>query len=163
VLRDAVVLAGGDDDLLDELAGRPGDHAGGDRPVVLREARALEVVEQLLQLSVLAERRLVEDRLLAEPVELLAQLLVVGLGVEDPAEPARCVLERAGDAVGGDLEGAQDARAGRLDAVQEAVVGLAEVHRDEPEREDAEHPDDEASAKNRIAAGRVRGRRALGG
>ena len=151
------------DDLLRELAGRARDHAGRDRPVVARETRALEVVEQPLQLSVLAECGLVEDRLLAELVELLSQLLVVGLGVEDPTEPARSVIERTGDAVGGDLERLQHARTGRLDAVQEAVVGLAEVDRDEREREHAERPDDEASAKDRIAAGRVRGRGALGG
>jgi hypothetical protein len=129
-----------------------------DRPVVLREGRSLQVAQQQLQLGVLAQRRLGEDRLLAEVVDLLLQLLVVGLRVDQPVEPAGRVAERPGDSLGAHLEGAQDARARALGAVQEAAVGLAEVHRDERQRDDREHGDDRPSADDRARASGLRGR-----
>ena len=136
-------------------AGAP-DHAGRDRAVVLREARAVEVAEDRLQLGVLADGGLVEDRLLAGLVALLAELLVLVAGVDQAAEPARGVAERARDALGADLERAQDARAAGLDAVQEAAVGLPEVDGDERERDDAQDRDDESSTDDRAGASRRR-------
>ena len=111
VLGEAAVLAGADDDLVGELPAGAPDHTGRDRAVVLREAGAVEVAEDRLQLGVLADGGLVEDRLLPGLVALLAQLLVLVAGVDQAAEPARSVAERARDALGADLERAQDARA----------------------------------------------------
>ena len=66
--------------------------------------------------------------------------------MDQAAEPAGGVPERARDAVGGDLERAQDARARRLDAVQDAAVGLAEVDGDSASETSTRTPDDERAA-----------------
>ena len=120
--------------------------------VVLREAGAVEVAEDRLQLGVLADGGLVEDRLLPGLVALPAELLVLVAGVDQAAEPARGVAERARDALGADLERAQDARPAGLDAVQEAAVGLPEVDGDERERDDTQDRDDESSTDDRAGA-----------
>jgi len=144
VLGDAVVLAGRDDDLLLELVRRAGDHAGGDRPVVLREAWPLEVVEQRLQLGVFPDGGLGEDDLLAEGLDLLFQLRVLGLRVDQSPEPGGGVAEGPRDPLGTHLEGTQDARARALETVQHTAVGLAEVDRDERQRDDREQRDNES-------------------
>ena len=58
--------------------------------------------------------------------------------MDQPREPAVGVAERARDAVGADLERPQHGRAGALDAVQPAARRLAEVDRDQDEREQHE-------------------------
>ena len=89
VERDPVVRADGDDDVLREAARRARDHRGGEARVVVREARPVAEREQRLELVVLVRGELVLDRLLAQRLVLLAQLLRVGASGEERVDPAR--------------------------------------------------------------------------
>ena len=88
------------------------------------------VVECLPELDVLLDRALVEDQLPAKRLVLRAQLLVLVLRVDEPAEPADRVGERPRDPVGGDLERPEDGRPRPLHAVER---GRAERDRDQDE------------------------------
>ena len=78
VLADALVLAGGDRDLLLHVRRRARDHARVDRAEVLREARALLVVEELLERHVLIQRRLRRGVALANVAQVALELVVLG-------------------------------------------------------------------------------------
>ena len=101
---------------------------------------------------------LVRDHLLAEPVDLAAEPRVLGLRVDEPGEPAVRIPERPRDALGADLERPQHRGAAALDAVQAAARRLAEVDRDQHDRDEDEHPCHDAPPESGGAAGGVPGR-----
>ena len=119
VLLDAGIGAGRDPDLLFELGG-PGDDPRVHRRVVEREARAVDELELLPEFSVLLQRRLSQQLLLAQLVHLLLQARVLPLHVHEAREVAVDVPERAGDPLGGHLEWAEHGRPGALHAVDGA-------------------------------------------
>ena len=144
---DAVLAAGRDHDRLVELAGGIGQDLGSHRSVrVVRVGRQLLDLQDLLVLRRLLRGRGDLDRLLTPLLDVLAQLLVLVLRVEDVRRPVVSVLERARDAIRGDLERAQDGRARALEAVQAAVRRLPEIDRDHHQRDEHEQADDEPPA-----------------
>ena len=106
VQLDAVRRAGADDDLLHERRRRLRDDVRGHVTVVAREAAAVDEVELLAKGGVLARRCGILGRLLPKLVDLAAELVVLGLGVDEVGKVAVGVAERARDAVGSNLEGA---------------------------------------------------------
>ena len=157
---DAVIRAGGDDDLLLERRGGTGDHLGRDAFVVGRERGGVAVLEQALEDDVLLQGRLVLDHLLLEQLVLGAQLLVLGARVEEVLRPAIRVAERPRDPLDGDLERLQRARDGALRVVQRPVGALAERDGDQREREQDEQPQHDPAPEGTGAAG---GKRTRGG
>ena len=154
VQPDAVARAGGDQESLAERRLRA-EHARVHRAVVL-EARQVLVAEQCLQVEVLLRCGLVPDRLERQPRVLLAQLLVLVLRRQQSVEPAVEVAERARDPLGADLEGAHRGRPDVLRAVQRPVVRLAEVDREEREREHDEDAHHHAAPGRAAGSGGVR-------
>ena len=97
-------LAGRDRDALVERR-RAREHARADLVVVLREARPLDVVQELLELDVLLRRRPSSCALMRRRRAFsAAQLLVLRLRVEEPVRPVGRVAERVRHPVRGDLE-----------------------------------------------------------
>src|SRR5205085_11857977 len=94
----------------------------------------------------------------ALPVALEVGLQAPVLGPRDgeAVEVAVDVSERARDAVDADLERPQDRRSDALDPVQRPIVGLAEVDRDQREREQNEDAHDDAAPECAARAGRIR-------
>src|SRR5262249_23103587 len=117
------------------------------------------VPEQLLQRRVLLARRLALDELLAQLVDLAAQLLVLRLRVREARDPAGEVAERLRDAVRGDLERPQHGGGGALRVVPPTVARLAEVDRQQDERDQHEADHDEASPGGLSLAGTAGGGR----
>jgi hypothetical protein len=101
----------------------------------------------LAQIDVLPRCRLVLDRLEAQQLEVLAELLVVRAGVDQTRGPAVGVAEWPRDALGADLERVEDAGDGTLDAVHRTAVSLPEVERQHRDRHDDEHRGNEPSAQ----------------
>ena len=114
--RTPSIRARRDDDRLRERAGRAADHLGSDRVEVGREARAVDVVEQLAQVCVLLERELALDRALAKVAHLRPQLLGLGACREEAVGPRVGVTERLRDALEAHRERAERGRSRRLDA-----------------------------------------------
>ena len=151
-------------DRLVELAQRPSGHTREDRPVALGVLRGLVVVELLLEVDVLLDRRRAGAVELAVALELDPQPRVLGAGDRETVEVAVDVLERPRDPVRADLERAQYRGAAALRPVEEAAGALAEVDRDQREREQDEHSQDDPPCEGVSAAGgERRGRRALDG
>ena len=128
---DAVGRAGGDDDALVERALRVREHRGVDlrrsrRPTAGRCSSSAFCSSTFCWIAPSSRISCAAKRLV-----LRAQLLVLVLRVDEAAEPADRVGERARDPVGGDLERPQDRRARPLDAVER---GRAERDGDQDER-----------------------------
>ena len=134
----AVVASGCDDDVLVVRARRLGQHAGGDGLVVGGEALAVDVAEQLAQPAVLRVRCLELDDLLLQRLDLGLEPVALLLGPGEVGAPAVRILEGARDALARDLERVQRRLAEALGGVQRAVVGLAQVDREQHERDDDE-------------------------
>jgi hypothetical protein len=74
--------------------------------------------------------------------------------VEEARNPVVAVLERPSNAFRAELERPKHAGRNALDAVKRAVVGLAEVPRDEDERQRYEYAGDNPSAERVPSPGR---------
>ena len=137
---DPAARARGDPDLLLELARRPRDDVGGDRTVVLREARQADVVQLARRSSSCCGRVRVLDRLAR------AACRAARAGARSRTSRGsgrrtsrRCPGTGAATRLAPTSNGRSTRRAGALDAVQPAARRLTEIDGDQDEREQHEH------------------------
>ena len=125
--------------------------------IVARVRRRLEAEEgvPLLEGRVAVGRK-ADGTMRQHTFDLVAELVVLRLRMDEPAEVAVEVAERACDTFGGDLEGVEDGRAGALDLVQAAAGRLAEVDRHQDDRERDEHSRYDSPLEGVACAGGVR-------
>ena len=141
----AVAAPGRDGDALVERR-RAREDARADLVEVLREARPLNVVQELLELDVVRARAR-QLRVDAPQARVLGpQPLVLRLRLEEPVRPVGRVAERVRHPVGGDLERTQGRGRGALDRIErrraerDGQQGKREhdqTHHDEPTPEGA--------------------------
>ena len=106
-----------------------------------REARAVDVVQQLAEVLVLLERERALDRALSELPYLGAERLgLASARSEEAVGPGVGVAERLRDALEPDRERPEGGRARRLDAAQRAVVARAEGERNEDQERSTRQP-----------------------
>ena len=157
VQRDPVVRARGHQELLVVRCRRLGDDARRDRREVLGEAGPVDERERLAEALVLLRRRLVEDELVAQGLQLRLQRVSLGLRVGEVGDVAVGVLERPCDPLARHLERRQDCQPELLRAVERPLVVLAQIDGQEGERDDDEDAGDEASRHDALRS--VRGAR----
>ena len=154
VLDDALVRPGRDKDLLVVRVRGLSEHARGDSPVVVREARALEELQELAEPLVLLGGGLVLDELLRQLLDAPLELVPLRLRVDEVGGLTVGVLERAGYPLPCNLERREDGQPDTLSGVQPALVRLAEIDGDQDQRDDDQRSGHEPPRHDVLAVAR---------